>query len=298
MKAYLKDYEKKEYFSQNREDLILEAFFYYVKDGFYIDVGAFDPDYDSVTKRFYRAGWRGINIEPQLEKYQLFCKRRPRDINVGCGVGDIKSELRLRVYESGGLSTLSPAMQTAYETSQDASVKKHKDISVPVRPLREILDEAKTPRDIHFMKVDVEGFEYQVIVSNDWKKYKPHVICIESNHIQKDWRPLLVAEGYELVFFDGLNDYYCQQKSPFRHRFDYVEHVVNRRGGGIRHEDLDKIKEMDGIIEEFADQYKKDVAKVKKLEDELRQLRGIVNSRKESVKHAVKTVLRPHRKER
>ena len=49
------------YCSQNREDLILEAFFIGEKKGFYVDVGAYDPDYDSVTKLFYLKGWNGIN---------------------------------------------------------------------------------------------------------------------------------------------------------------------------------------------------------------------------------------------
>jgi len=36
--------------------------------GFYIDIGAFDPIYISVTKAFSMRGWKGINVEPLLDK--------------------------------------------------------------------------------------------------------------------------------------------------------------------------------------------------------------------------------------
>jgi hypothetical protein len=49
--------------------------------GFYIDVGAWDPDIDSVTKLFYDAGWHGINIEPSTKWFARLIEKRPRDIN-------------------------------------------------------------------------------------------------------------------------------------------------------------------------------------------------------------------------
>ena len=51
-------------YSQCLEDLILFCIFYDAKNGFYIDIGAHDPDKISVTKAFYLRGWHGINIEP------------------------------------------------------------------------------------------------------------------------------------------------------------------------------------------------------------------------------------------
>ena len=55
-----------------------------IQNGFYIDVGANDPNLYSVTKAFYQRGWYGINIEPLPEKYRLLgilygpsiCKRK------------------------------------------------------------------------------------------------------------------------------------------------------------------------------------------------------------------------------
>ena len=51
-------------YAQEYEDIILYAIIGDVSDGFYIDVGAYDPVDISVTKYFYDKGWHGINIEP------------------------------------------------------------------------------------------------------------------------------------------------------------------------------------------------------------------------------------------
>jgi FkbM family methyltransferase len=182
------------YYSQNREDLILQSFFPDESDGFYVDVGAFDPDLDSVTKLFYLNSWHGINIEPQPEKYALFEKKRKRDINLNVGISDKTSELTLRVYKSGGLSTFSESMKTSYEVSPDNDTKEYQEVTVPVLPLRKVFSKEGVKK-ISFLKVDVEGLEYEVLKSNDWQKYRPEVLCIEANHIENDWRPMLREVG-------------------------------------------------------------------------------------------------------
>lgn len=291
-KDYIRDYEKKEYFSQNREDLILDAFFSGVKDGYYVDIGGFDPDYDSVTKFFYRRGWHGVNVEPQPKRFQLFVKKRVRDVNIQAGVASEPGEAVLRVYESGGLSTLSKKLQAEYQDHPSRDVEKFSDITIRTRTLADILDEVKPPELIHFMKVDVEGLEYEVLKGNNWTKYRPVVICIESNHIENDWRPILNKQGYEKVFFDGLNDYYCLKESSEFKNFDYVEHVVIEKGGGIHHNDLEKIKEMEGIIEAFARQYDLDVKKMKRLEVELQQKKDILNNPRVMIWKGAKAAVR------
>lgn len=214
-------------YAQNREDVILKGFFKDVKKGFYVDVGANHPRNDSVTKIFYDEGWRGINIEPNRMLYKLLQRDRPEDINLQIGVSSKPGKLTLREYPDGhGLSTFSKEMQKSYEKSPSSFTKKHLDYDVNAMPLTDVFMQNKIP-DINFMKVDVEGYEYEVLASNDWKKYRPQVLCIESNHIIRDWRPLLKENKYEFVFFDGLNDYYvASEYQETAKKFSYPEALL------------------------------------------------------------------------
>lgn len=214
-------------YAQNREDIIINAFFPNVTDGFYVDVGANDPEDDSVTKIFYDKGWRGINIEPSPMMYQKLIKARKRDINVNLGVSDSDATLEFREYINHGLSTFAGSIKQAYEKGLTDKTKDYKDYSVAVKKLDEVLKEYAPSQHIHFMKIDVEGYEYNVLAGNDWSKYRPEMLCIEANHILKDWHSILEKADYELVFDDGLNEYFLRKESAYRKKkFDYAESMI------------------------------------------------------------------------
>jgi FkbM family methyltransferase len=219
-------------YSQNREDIILSAFFGNIDKGFYVDVGAFYPDIDSVTKYFYDRNWSGINIEPNSELIKLLEAARPRDINLNIGVSEKKSTLSFREYIDGkGLSTFSESIKKQHKKKiADEPVSRYVDHEVPVERLDNIFSQhlPKT-KTINFLKVDVEGYEYEVLCSNDWTKYRPEVLCVEANHVINDWHDLLQKANYKLVFNDGLNEYFIDAKKPnLWNNFKYVEMVLGR----------------------------------------------------------------------
>lgn len=200
-------------YSQNREDIYLSGFFDMSKPGFYVDVGANHPIHDSVTKYFYERGWRGINIEPIPRLYNLLVNDRPKDINLKIGISNKRGVLNFREYPEGnGLSTFSDAMKEGYKNNPKDVTIKHKDYKIDVYPIREVFINHKV-KSIDFMKIDVEGYEYEVIEGNDWNKYRPKVICIEANHVINDWRNILNQNGYKLTIFDGLNEYYVDSRN-------------------------------------------------------------------------------------
>jgi FkbM family methyltransferase len=213
-------------YAQNREDVILNGFFPDVSEGFYIDIGAHHPVKDSVTKLFYDKHWHGINIEP-IQRFAVeLQKARPRDetLAIGCGA---KREVRmLREYVKGeGLSTFSPTIQKHYEAVPSPQTDEYIEQEVEIYPLKDILAERKIST-IHFLKIDVEGLEYEVLMGNDWQKYRPEVICIEAKHEKSKWQPLLEKHDYKEVFFDGLNSYFVDAKKPQRLQFSYPEAVL------------------------------------------------------------------------
>lgn len=237
----LKHYKNKITYAQNREDLLLEAFFHDQKKGFYVDVGGFDPDYDSVTKLFYLKGWSGINIEPQPDQYKKFEKRRKRDINIDAAISDTSGTTKLRIYQSGGLSTLSNVLKKKYAQTSSAETDTYKEEAVRLVRLDDLFKKYNVT-NIDFMKVDVEGLEKQVLKSNNWKKYRPRVLCVEAGISDKEVNQYLATQcEYTLVFNDGLNNYFVDRIRNEFHELPFIEHVLIRRGSGVRYEDYRNI---------------------------------------------------------
>jgi hypothetical protein len=117
-------------------------------------------------------------------------------------------------------------MQKEYLKESTALTKHFVDHDISVLPLREIFKEYNVGQ-INFMKIDVEGLEYEVIVGNDWDKYRPEVLCIEANHIVKNWHPLMIKHNYHLIFFDGLNEYYVADECHnISKNFSYIQTIL------------------------------------------------------------------------
>ncbi len=202
-------------YAQNFEDVLLNRVFADKEEGYYIDVGAQHPLYDSVTKAFYDRGWHGINIEPVKEYYELLAIERERDLNLNLALGNTESELDFFELEGTGLSTFDRA--TAERLSQEEGYKINS-YRVPVVKLSDILEQHLNCQ-IDFLKIDVEGWEEQVVLGNDWSKFRPTVIVLEATIPNSPTRAktniteILKEQNYQQVYFDGLNDYYLANES-------------------------------------------------------------------------------------
>jgi FkbM family methyltransferase len=201
-------------YSQNFEDVILNRLFAEEKTGFYIDVGAQHPYYDSVTKAFYDRGWQGINIEPVKEYYQLLQEQRERDINLNLAAGEVELILEFYELEGTGLSTFDR------QTAEEIATKNNYKIlpyQVPIKKLADICAQYAT-QPINFLKIDVEGWEENVILGHDWQKFRPIVVLLEATipnspvRTETKIEQILASKNYEYVYFDGLNDYYLARE--------------------------------------------------------------------------------------
>ena len=146
-------------YAQHGEDVMLMRALKHVEHGFYIDVGANHPSEDSVTKAFYDLGWYGLNIEPRDEHIAQLRAERLRDINLQLAVGASVGEITLYNTEVRGLATASAEVAERHASQGLAT---HASV-VPMRPLSDICAEYAAGREIHFLKIDVEGHELAVI---------------------------------------------------------------------------------------------------------------------------------------
>jgi FkbM family methyltransferase len=196
-------------YAQNFEDVLLWRALGHVHSGFYIDVGAAHPDTDSVTRAFYDRGWSGINIEPTAEYGLRLAAARPRDINVQRVMGAEAGQATFYVVNGTGLSTLEATSVSALiDAGMEVSPRQ-----VEVQTLV-ALCEAHAPLDIHFLKIDVEGAERDVLSGADFGRFRPWIVVVEATapmstlERHEQWEGFLLDNDYRFVWFDGLNRFY------------------------------------------------------------------------------------------
>ncbi len=166
-------------YAQEGEDLVLARIFEKlgIGVGFFVDVGAHHPTRYSNTYFFYKKGWRGINIDARPGAKKLFDWKRPKDINIECGVSDVPAVLKYFMFNEPALNTFAPE-EAAKKNVPPYYIEAVKEL--PVCSLTFILDHhLPTSQCIDLLSIDVEGLDYQVISSLDFGKYRPKVIALE-----------------------------------------------------------------------------------------------------------------------
>jgi FkbM family methyltransferase len=193
-------------YAQNFEDVMLARVFAGRNTGFYVDVGAADPINLSVTKWFYDLGWSGLNIEPNEQLFERLAADRPRDINLACGVGAVATDAQFFEPEVGELSSFDARVQNSGTPGSTRTVA--------VVPLTDLLNRHCAGHAIDFLKIDVEGWESEVLKGLDLRQYRPIVILIEATVPQTqieshmEWEPRVLDADYSFVYFDGVNRFY------------------------------------------------------------------------------------------
>jgi FkbM family methyltransferase len=240
-------------YAQNFEDVMLWRALKDIKNGFYIDIGSERPFADSVSYGFSLKGWQGISVEVNPQYYQEFKKNRPYDRIVQALISDQYEKLKFYVFKDTGLST-----------ADENFAKIHIDNGLPYEILEvdsmrlDDIFNSSLQKDIHWLKIDVEGFEKKVL--NGWDgNFRPWILVIEamlpnvqiSTH--REWEYILSDKGYQFVYADGLNRFYVSQehenlKKHFQYppnplQDDYIS-ISHHNIGAITHRALQAEKQL------------------------------------------------------
>ncbi|GGA11319.1 FkbM family methyltransferase [Dyella caseinilytica] len=207
-------------YAQNYEDVMLVRALADISEGFYVDVGAQHPINGSVTKAFQLRGWRGVNIEPVDRWFRLICDDRPHDINLNTPISDVPGYIELFDVEDTGLSTVSQDYAERYSKDGWNVVKKR----LKAHTLNAVF-RAYAPKDVHFLKVDVEGSEAAVLRSLDLSRFRPWIILVEATKPNSqeptfgEWEHLLLDASYLFAYDDGLNRFYvaCEHEGRIKY---------------------------------------------------------------------------------
>lgn len=170
-------------YSQGGEDILLENALNFLgvpkRTCNYLDIGANHPYALNNTFRLYKAGARGVLVEPDPGLCELLSRRRPRDkiLNVGVGFGSEIETATLYQMSANVLNTFSEeeAVRVAAQGVYNIIGK----CKIDLWPLNDIIDQcfAGAPEVI---SIDVEGFDSRVIRELDFERFRPAILCIET----------------------------------------------------------------------------------------------------------------------
>ena len=210
-------------YAQNFEDVMLQRLFREVEKGFYIDIGAWDPTVHSVTRHFYLKGWRGVNVEPIKKRWEMFEEQNPEDINLWGAIGS-----------EAGVAPFFECKEESYLSTLDAgeaTILKDRGLTIAEREVQVIavadLFNQHVNTTVDFLKIDVEGFEAEILGALDLRQNRPRALVVEATQpatepvaIERlaelgtwdEWEAKVLSQGYIFAHFDGLNRFYIREE--------------------------------------------------------------------------------------
>jgi len=192
-------------FSQNKEDLIIEKILGY-KINSYIDIGSNHPVKFNNTYRFYLYGAHGINIEPNLSLIKSYQQIRPKDKNLHLGIAKQRGSLIFYQLDPDVDSTFS--QKQAMEKVRSGCVLLNQ-YPVKTSTLKNIFLKYFKNKKLDLLSIDTEGYDYQILQSNNWRRFRPKIICVEDNTLKT--KKFLLNLHYSLKVITTNNSLYLDE---------------------------------------------------------------------------------------
>lgn len=187
-------------FPPDQETALVSDFFGQAR-GYFVEVGANEPEKESQSFHLERAGWTGVLVEPQPDLAEKLRRMRTgRVFEAACSSPE-RAGTRMTLHVLGPYSSFDPRLAVT-------GLRPERAIEVPVRTLDDILEEAHAPRGFELLSVDVEGHELDVLRGFDFARWRPRLILLEDHVTSLDKHRFLKRAGYRLMRRTGLNGWY------------------------------------------------------------------------------------------
>ena len=206
------------YYSQHGQDKYLnENVFKNMKNGVFVDIGAHDGKTLSNTYFYEKElNWRGICVEPILERYVDLVKNR-NCIAMNCCV--YNKHAIVPFMQSTGYTEMLSGIQETYDPRHLDRLKNERDffggnteiINKVSYTLSEILilNHIDT---VDYLSIDTEGSELQILQGIDFEKFNIKVIDVENNYPDtfEAIDSLLISKNYKKLIHIGGDDIYVK----------------------------------------------------------------------------------------
>ena len=203
-------------YSRWGEDSFLVDYFKNTSNGRYIDIGSFHPFRGSNTYLLYKKGWSGINIDINKISIDLFKLARPNDINLNLAISDTNKKIKIyQTKDLGKMNTIN--LKFASFFLKNYHVRESHSYN-----LNDILCKYNTNKNNRFelIDIDVEGSEYQILKSLNFKKYSFKLILVETHIFNLDFKQesdkihiLLKSKNYNYLKHFGETSVYENTES-------------------------------------------------------------------------------------
>lgn len=203
-----------QFYSQYGQDrFLVEKVFKNKKNGYFLDVGAYDGV--NLSNTFFLEsvlGWKGICVEPNPLVYEQLKVNRSC-IALNCCINDKVDIVKFLSVSGWGvmLSGILEFFDKRHLMRIDRAIEEHggekRLIEIPALPLQYIFKEHKL-KTIDYCNIDVEGGEMQVLKSIDFSNIDIKVFTIENNFGTKAVREFLKPLGYSLIAKIGADEVY------------------------------------------------------------------------------------------
>jgi len=170
------------YTSQAGQDKIIKKnFFDGKKNGFFIEIGAYDGISGSNCYHFERfLNWDGIAIEPSIIQFEKLKKNRKCKLLNNAISDEVKEVEFIEVTE--GLTQMSGINDSSFKRNIDiiSNNQLSKTTSTNLKTIT--FDEiAPKNKDVDYLSIDIEGGEMNLLKSIDFKINNIKVISVENN---------------------------------------------------------------------------------------------------------------------
>ena len=195
--------EGRAHYSQGKEELIIRHFFGDERGGFFLDVGSYKWMELSTTLYLEEhLGWTGIAIDANSEFAKGFEENRPGTKFFSYIVTDHSGgELTFYVAEgSEGISSVDRSWIANFFRAFFPNAKpKVREVTVPTITLNDLLDREGVEK-IDLLSMDIEGHEPEALAGFDIRRFRPRLVCIESNpKLRAKLLNYFIENGYERI---------------------------------------------------------------------------------------------------
>ncbi len=196
----------KRYSQGSEEDFILE-YFKDVQEGFFLDIGSYNPEIFSNVRALFERGWSGICIEPSNDPYNVLKEAyKGTDVEVfNCAIGTETGMFDFWDSNGDALSSTDPAHIKKWTENYGSTFTK---TTKQFYTLEDLIEQS-TYKSFNFVSIDVENDRLGIDILKQVELYSVGMVCLEVGY---DLRGEVKSymEGWKEIYSNAENILLCR----------------------------------------------------------------------------------------